>query len=594
MQRFTSMTLLSLATPVTLLAIVAVSCQTREFNTGDSDVQGESFNPATPRGRKIAQYKAPSGQVESCVVPKHFPGVKYDGDDGEDEEKLCAMSFYKQPGSSDPGEAYAVCPKFASTFPGVELHDLDNKNKQSYETKECLQDSRPTSKEAKFKQSVSCAYTGSILGYYHVSRILGGAGNVPVGVARTMDIREHKKIADRGAANSSGINNQLWKQLQRMDSNPSFGSDNDGRNYFTPDLKQIFGALSKNPTHETQHSDLYRPSEGGSGAGISKSSFLNSFLVKRAKTKAAVGTMIKRDFASAVKGILPMKDVGDLMVLDYLFQQQDRWGNAHAVAYDYTATPEGGFKKKKVKDEGGSPADGAVRVKRILLKDNDCGNRVGDERSINLQDLKSLGHMSPRTYKGLRYLAAQWKEGKAQAFLKNEALMDTFDTFGRTSFGDKFGERLVAASDSLTAACKSGQLLLDLSLEDHIASKNLPELVKTQCDEILQPEEDTSINTNGNGGGNPNSGNTNPTNPSTPPAFVKKDCTVKSDDGIANVRKGPSISAEKYMTLNNGASVVAVAQEGPWFSVEYVLNQTQHGVRFNLPAFINENLLTCK
>lgn len=483
-------------------AVVATSCRTRSFGERGEPGSGvnEAFDTRAARGRATVHYVAPNGTKEICVLPKHFPGVKYPKDDAEDEAKLCSLNFHKSPSSSDAGEAGALCPKLTSTFPGVEFYELDGQNKDDYEKNLCKATDRPTKRLAKFKQSVSCSFTGSILGYYHLSRILGGAGNVPVAVIRTMDVTSHKKIADRGVAFSrpGELNNTLWKQVQSMDATPK-----ERKNYFLPDLKTVFGALSDNPAGEERYSEINRNSSDGA---VAKANFLKTPEAARLFDPNGVGNFVKRDFASAAPVLQQMKDISDLMLMDYVFQQQDRFGNIHRQEYYAWLDSSGDVEMKRVKRNSSGaitsakPDPGAVIVQRMLLKDNDCGSRPGNPKAFTEADLKALRHFSARTYKRLQFLAASFNSGEATKFFDEEALLATHDALGQEAGLSGLKSRVMTAAKVLKEQCKAGKLLLDLSIADHVASKNLPDQVKTRCDEVHVAEDDP---VNQGGGGTP-------------------------------------------------------------------------------------------
>ena len=178
---------------IALTGSLTTNCmQKKTQNENDSETNA-LFSAVN--GREIVRYGN-----EICKKTKSYPGIKYDKDDPDNENELCSINFYKNTADDGkPGVAAALCPKMSSTFPGVEIYELENRDKAKYEENDCRsQDNRPTKRIAKFKQSVSCAYTGSILGYYHLSRILGGSGLVPTSVVRTMGTDLHTKFAKKG------------------------------------------------------------------------------------------------------------------------------------------------------------------------------------------------------------------------------------------------------------------------------------------------------------------------------------------------------------------------------------------------------------
>src|SRR5689334_324393 len=116
------------------------------------------------RGEKLVEHPISRRNAEVCVIPKHFAGAAYGETDLKAEERLCAI---------DENTNAAVCPKTNSTNPGIDFYSLpQGATPKRVETARCK--TAGAKKIAKYKLSTSCSYTPSILGYYHVSRILGG------------------------------------------------------------------------------------------------------------------------------------------------------------------------------------------------------------------------------------------------------------------------------------------------------------------------------------------------------------------------------------------------------------------------------------
>ncbi|MCC6138197.1 MAG: hypothetical protein IT287_06165 [Bdellovibrionaceae bacterium] len=141
---------------------------------------------------------------EVCVIPDRFPieDVDYSKRDAKLEKRLCSYDFHLD-ASTEEATAVALCPKLFSTYPAVELIELPvGSTKTDYEKKMCnktVGGKNKGKKLAKYKNSMSCSKTPSIVGYYHVSRALG-IDSVPVSVLRTMEKSVHQEVADRGRA----------------------------------------------------------------------------------------------------------------------------------------------------------------------------------------------------------------------------------------------------------------------------------------------------------------------------------------------------------------------------------------------------------
>ena len=137
--------------------------------------------PHLQRGVKLVQLPVPGRNAEVCVVPKHLVDAGYSDEDAKTEAQLCDI---------DVNSNSAVCPKLNSTNPGLDMYSLpQGSTPQQVQASRCKISG--LKKIAKYKLSTSCSYTPSILGYYHLSRALGGIANVPPSVLRTFDLKNH-------------------------------------------------------------------------------------------------------------------------------------------------------------------------------------------------------------------------------------------------------------------------------------------------------------------------------------------------------------------------------------------------------------------
>src|SRR5882762_7914633 len=157
------------------------------------------------RGEKTVQLLVPGTTAEECVVPKHIANATYSDRDVKDENDLCSI---------DEHSNAAVCPKTNSTNPGLDLYSLpQGSSPAQVEAAKCK--SSGAKKIAKYKLSTSCSYTPSILGYYHLSRILGGIANVPPSVLRTFDLQNHIALGKIALAQTqpASLIHQTWSSL---------------------------------------------------------------------------------------------------------------------------------------------------------------------------------------------------------------------------------------------------------------------------------------------------------------------------------------------------------------------------------------------
>lgn len=416
---------------------------------------------------------------EICVRPEHYPTGYYTPSDSDIESYLCGMDFGKYPNTPGSGTPVAVCPKLTGTSPGLDVMELAGQNKDRYETDNCrMGRGFPTRNYAKLKFSVTCAYTGSMLAYYHVSRILGGAGRVPVSVLRTVDAERLKTYAWRGKTYSEGTpNNQGWQDmlnvLERTDTEL-------GRQWpsivFTDDGKQAFGALMRYPydygldDHPLLNKNTYEE-------------FVQQDWVKKVMDARSVRELVGTDFEESVRGIYTLKDVADMVLMDYVLGQQDRMHNIESIPFYYYRDGQGMIEEKLASQVDDPATLGAVHTRtpihRLVLRDNDCGMRATDNVFAQNDTLSQLRHMDPRTYQLFRDMAREYKSGNLRTFLLREATMSTPFLWGN-DIDTVLGSGIREAEQILYRNCKSGRLQLDLDLGSHLAGRNTPEHLRSQ------------------------------------------------------------------------------------------------------------------
>ena len=427
------------------------------------------------RGRQTVNHSSPGGLQERCVLPKPMPGADYSKKDIRKEEELCKLNFYQ----ADT----AICPKLFSTSPGIEIYQElpNNMSKQNYEAAYCKQPKhRPGDKVAKFKQTITCLYTPSIMSYYHISRYLQ-TKLVPPGLIRTMDAKEHHKVVEAGTeyvrklySNPSTIIRWAWESgwpSEYSKQNPLI---------FTADKMQVFGGLSVNPGHE----EAYKEVSNVSSYETRYQDFKRGRPYQNLADRTPVSQKVGKSLAESAQLITQMKDVSDLIVLDTLLNQQDRIGNIHyKMAWVYAEA--GKIEDKSVnyvqdpknpksdivdpKQVAEMQAKGAVQVKQMLLKDNDCGVAKSNmARANNL--IEDSHHMSLVTYKQLQQLQKDFQSAQMQDYFKREFLFNDRDV-------KSFKDNLDFLAKHTKQRCLSGDLLLDLDLDRHLSgAKAGPEL----------------------------------------------------------------------------------------------------------------------
>lgn len=397
-----------------------------------------------------------SAAAEICVIPKKYPNAVYSEKDTVSEQQLCSLAGV---------EPVALCPKLVSTNPAVEFYSVpEGMTATQVEVRGCKIEG--TKKLAKYKGSISCSYTPSLLSYYHVSRILGNVLNVPPVVVRTMDLSAHKKIAVK--ANAALVNSRdellkkIWSGFLSHLKAGSVSSKKDA--LFTSDFTQSYGALQQNPRDEAKYSEMFFSAKDGEtrADAFRARSPVYALLKASQPLKALVGNQFTK---SNVQKVLQMQNVADMIIMDTLLNQQDRFGNIHAMdVYLYVDYAEGGnVKLKNEMTEEEMRSTGAVLVKNMMLKDNDCGV-AKDNVAKKARLVQGLAHISPQTYARLLKLHSDATQEFTKSFFRNETLMTAGDYAS-------IQQNLSEIVQTLKKACREGRLHLDLDLDGHFANR---------------------------------------------------------------------------------------------------------------------------
>lgn len=425
------------------------------------------------QGGARTDFRSPNGLQEICVVPIRWPGGHYKKGDAEKETELCSYDFYSTVG---------LCPKYTSSNPAILLIKPNEKySKEKIDASSCNVKDMDVKTEAKFKQSISCSNTSSILAYYQLSRFFGDAGRVPVAVLRSMDRKVHLQLtqkANQRLRGSSSVIAQTWSQFLKVHRRPG--------NY--PEVvdqtqTQIYGALSDNIKREEIYTEV-------SGKGRYESRYQrflkqNPFL--RVASSRSVPEMVgSSEFTRVAQTVTQMKDVGDMIVLDTLLNQQDRIGNIHYRFYWYWLNPENPGRIERTKSEAswndrrlkvppeetramkGRPA---TLVKEMILKDNDCGvSKTNMMRQIRA--LEKVRHLSYFTYSQVLALEKALSSSYAKEYFTKEMLFSS-DEF------NSLRSNATKAKEVLRARCQSRQLRFDVDLADYLPGAPTP---RRSCD----------------------------------------------------------------------------------------------------------------
>ena len=385
--------------------------------------------PGAPRAKEITEHTAPNGTIELATRPSTFPGHPeiYSQKDIEKEKELAAIDFYN--GKTKDDLDIVLIPKTYSTSPGLNVHAIKlpaGASRLSYASAHAgKNDSGQGKLIAKYKQSIPThfTYSPSIIGYYHLSRFLD-AGHVQPAIVRTMDVESHKPLADLGKAKATGSNNrEQWTQLRALDDAHSNSS------LYTKDGKQLYGVLQANPTGEQSYPHLSDLAGAAAFAASSEFARVTSSSPLKLNYKDAAGKLDQ----AAVQQIVQIRDLSDMVLIDYIMSQADRFsGNMHSEKV-FMWIENGVLKSDSKKSDPAKaaeqlkqlPAD-AVLVNRMILKDNDAGLISGNLAKSN-HLLEKISHMDSKTYDRLLDLQKELQKPEVAQWYQSELLFTSAD-----------------------------------------------------------------------------------------------------------------------------------------------------------------------
>ena len=413
------------------------------------------------RGEDVVQIPVPGRAAEICIVPKHLSDANYSEKDLNAERQLCDI---------DEHSNAAVCPKINSTNPGLDFFSVPQ-GSSPYQVAAAHCKAANSKKIAKYKLSTSCSYTPSILGYYHVSRMLGGIADVPPAVLRTFDRQDQIALGRIALSetNPSSLIHQTWAGLMTQLTGGSAASRRSL--LLTDDFTQSYGALSVNPVGEGFYTEFF---DGGANNLARATNFRdrNPTVALLARNND-ISTLVGRAFTiENVQSMVRLRDAADLIVIDTVMNQQDRFGNIHnRQTYYYLdradPNPDGSPKLKSASTL--TPTQiaqlGAVKVKTLLLKDNDCGvSKSNVAMQAGLID--RVAHIDPDTYRRVLQFDSAADSPQIRDFFLRE-LVFTSDDYA------SIRKNLKNVATKLHQRCSQGHLKLDLDLQAHFSGQPL-------------------------------------------------------------------------------------------------------------------------
>ena len=439
----------------------------------DVDIYEGSLHREAERGASTVTLTVPGGRPdEICVIPKHLPFAKYRGKDGAkdiaDEKKLAACDFYKA-GTAESG-VVAILPKRTSTSAAVDVYEIPAGTTRPEEltASYCATVEKAGKCVAKFKQTdnkFTTTSTAAILGYYHVARALGDICEIKPAVLRTMDIAQHKKIVN--LASAMGVHGTIaksWDLFNQYYADPK--GSGVARDLFTSDFTQIYGALLENTTGEENYSDWL-----GAGSDLSGTRAFQ----RMADPRSAASILGSTAFTQTnVQTLVAMRDMSELILLDYLLAQSDRLTGGNISDYSFAYYLDGGkvksIKASKASDiPAGAPQ---VIVKKLTIKDTDAGllnTNLFEQKGY----LSQIHHLHPGTYEGLQTFAQKWSEDPTvKQFFHREC------NFSNSQVA-RLERYLLNAATTLRSRKDNGTLHLDLDLDTYFQGADSTPTVPT-------------------------------------------------------------------------------------------------------------------
>ncbi|MCB0361758.1 MAG: hypothetical protein KDD35_03515 [Bdellovibrionales bacterium] len=447
--------------------------------------------PFRGAGSQEIQLSSPRGIKEVCRILPPIPHGSYSEKDQKKAQDLCSIDFYDD-------SKVALCPKTWSTSPATMVYQISEKGLRQleYESRSNCGGAKAGHETlAKFKQSMnqkgtSGTYSPSSLLYYHFSRFFNMTLDVPVAVYRSMDRfshfervtkKSHQKSMGKSAQNRAG-----WKWLYQAELNPTIYIPKS--DLFVEGDEQIFGVLLKGSgtrygleingirskwgevqNLEFQETPAFlalrsgQPLEQAIQDGLAQG-------LKNRRMKLAMGGDV-----SVFQMALWMKELSEIVLLDYIFNQQDRIGNIDYKWRTYWVGEDGKAFHKKINSSLPRTAFGRVEslakvdgvrsylVQKTSINDNDAGGRGPGHRGgsyVNFAKktrmLENVRHIDPETYKKLIQLNLDFESrGEIYQYLEREFRLDPKDIKSIVSNTSQ-------AAHVLRQACADGLLHFDL------------------------------------------------------------------------------------------------------------------------------------
>jgi len=446
--------------------------------------------------RIVTHYRSPNGTLEQAIILDEIPQGKYSKKDKKKEEKFSGIDFYD--------DKIALCPKTWSTSPATMVRDLTESNltQKSYEGKYYKGKLVVSNVKniAKFKMTMnqhgtSGTFSTSSVLYYHFSRYFDTVVHIPPAIYREMDTKAHlDRVTRSGKAKTSrGMIAKGWDHLYRAEKKPSRYRPTD--ELFTKSRQKVYGIMIKGKgARYGSEVNGARRHRWGSPQNEEFQETIPYLALRSDKPlieaievgKKRARSLIRRSTGdvSNLQMIYWMRELSEIVLLDYIFSQQDRVGNID-YRWAWYWVENGEVKKQWQK---GKQSRGRMRNKeappeiaqfsptllqRTQLNDNDAGGRVPYANFAKRTGmLQKLRHFSAKTYKHLLDLDHDLQnKGEIYQYIENNFILD----LGQIR---QIVKNTHLATEILKDTCGIGKLRFDLdNPKDYLLNGKVEEIL---------------------------------------------------------------------------------------------------------------------
>lgn len=448
-----------------------------------------AFAASSAPGETQTSFESPNRISESCSLPRSLDlsatrasnastYIPFRESDLKTSQKICRADFYDNRESTETDLAAVTCPKLSSTNPGLMIHALPyGMTRETFLREECPKDGhRAGNLIAKFKQSISCSYTPAILSYPRVAKMMKSEIELPFTAYRSMDLQEHLKIATKAKDMAERVGGtepliaQTWRTLYRSDLKPSTY----GARLYRDNNTQIYGAL----VPELSGDEIYFEANGSArGDRVANFQVTKAFQQVSSSDSVSDWGMPKSFTKDVVQKMLLLREMGDLIILDTLLNQQDRFGNLHYRNYYVKMNDDGSLDwrlVKLVKNANGKKVPDAVQatdlasqgyisVRRMLLADNDCGV-AKENKMAKVGMAQKITHLHPDSYAAVQNMRRLSETGILANYLKQDLLFTDADV-------KSVEANLASMAETFKKKCLAGTLKLDADLAQWLGKK---------------------------------------------------------------------------------------------------------------------------